>query len=366
MGVNGRFYQARVTGVQRFAREVARRLPAYADVTVLLPAGATDEDLPPGARVERGSLPGRAWEHAELPFRARALDVVLHPANVAPLWGPAGVLVLHDVLPHTDREAFRGAYAAWARGVGGAAARRSRVVVTVSRWSAEQITYTLRIPGERIAVVPQGTAPLDAPAPAERVAEVRRRFGIEGPYFLSVAGGDPRKGSDFLRALWLEGDGPPGAGLVTVGGTHAAIHPRGGGAGGSPRGHRPGCEPAPHTVLGHVADEDLRALYTGAVALLFPSRGEGFGRPPLEALACGTPAVVAPYGPAREVLGDAADVVPLDPAAWRAAVGALLGEAPEARAVRARRGRERAATFSWDAAAEAVARVCARAAEGRQ
>ena len=87
LGVNGRFYGARTTGVQRFAREVTARLVALEDVVLFVPSDApADAALPPGVRVVRGRLANRAWEQVELPRAAsgEGVDVVLHPANAAP------------------------------------------------------------------------------------------------------------------------------------------------------------------------------------------------------------------------------------------------------------------------------------------
>lgn len=354
IGVNGRFYGARPTGVQRFARELVRRLARRAEVTVFLPreVGA-DPDLPGEAGVARGRLKGRVWEQLELPRLAPTVDVVLHPANVAPTSGPRGVLVLHDVLPFTAPGSYRPLYRAWAGTVGRAGALRSRAVVTVSRWSAEEIVRVLGIPRDRVTVVPQGAAPLDAPASPGQVERALERHGLRRPYFLSVSGADPRKGGELLGAVWGALPADRGATLAVVGGGYRAVHRAG------PVGPAPGIR-----RLGHVPDEDLRALYTGAVALLFPSTGEGFGRPPLEAMACGTRVAVTDYGPAREVLGDAADILPWEAAAWARAVTTLLDEGPAERAERVEEGRRRAAGFSWEAAADEVARVCRAAAEG--
>ena len=140
--------------------------------------------------------------------------------------------------------------------------------------------------------------------------------------------------------------------LVVVGHRSDSVHVReargGGGAG--------------IRAAGFVPDEDLRALFTGAVALLYPSRFEGFGRPPLEALACGTRVVAAPYGPAAEVLDGAGDLVQADLDAWHEALQHLLDEPAEARAHRILQGRELAASFTWDQTVDCLLAACRRAA----
>ena len=355
IGVNGRFYCARTTGVQRFAREVTARLAALEDVVVLVPSDAPAAGLPAGARVARGRLANRAWEQVELARAASAegVDVVLHPANAAPLFGPAGVVVIHDLTPLSHPEAYRALYRRWVRLAHAGPARRARRIITVSDWSAGEIQRLLGIPAERIAVVLQAAGPLDAPASPEAVARLRERHGLERPYYLGVTGADPRKGLDFLARVWRALTPSPGADLVVVGGVFPAVHRAEATADG-----------AAVRRLGHVSDDDLRALYTGSVALLFPSQAEGFGRPPLEALACGTRVVAAPYGPVDQILGDTADVVPVDVDLWADRVRALMIEAPETRSARVAEGLRHAASFSWDRAAGDVARICRAAVEG--
>jgi glycosyltransferase involved in cell wall biosynthesis len=114
-------------------------------------------------------------------------------------------------------------------------------------------------------------------------------------------------------------------------------------------------------VLGHVEDDELHALYTAASVLCFPSRAEGFGRPPLEALACGTPAVVADYAAAEEVMGDVARIVPLDVDAWVDALSTILREGRRPEVCGSLNTRHR-----WDLAAEMVAAACEDAAVERR
>lgn len=352
LGVNARFLGARPTGVQRFARELVRALAGAAEPTLLVPRGIdAAENLPAGLPVVAGALPGPVWEQVELPRAARraGVDVVLHPASSAPCWGGPHVVVLHDVLPLVRPDDFTRRYRLWARIAHVAAARRAAAVVTVSEWSADRIAEHAGIPRARITVVPQGAGPLDRPATPERVAEARRRHRLDEPYFLAVTGGDPRKGAAFLEEVWAgwaDADRPR---LVLVGGAHAHVH-----RARTPRPDGPGVR-----RLGHVPDEDLRALYTGAIALLHAAPAEGFGRPPLEALACGTRVVVAPYGPAREVLGDHAAVVPLEADRWRACLARLLCEPADERAERVRSGMRHAERFDWAVAARTILDVCA-------
>ena len=106
--------------------------------------------------------------------------------------------------------------------------------------------------------------------------------------------------------------------------------------------------------LGRVTDAELRALLDHATALVFPSLFEGFGLPPLEAMACGCPVVASDIPTLREVCGDAvlyAD--PTDAALWASQMDRLANDAAE-RDDLADRGRRQATRFTWDRAADAL------------
>jgi alpha-1,3-rhamnosyl/mannosyltransferase len=171
-------------------------------------------------------------------------------------------------------------------------------------------------------------------------AEAPKRHGITRPYVLCAATVEPRK--NLPRLIEAFAGLPPGLRdgyeLVLVGarGWHeqesfSAVRRHAGVV----------------RTLGYVDDEELRALYRGAAAFAFPSLGEGFGLPVLEAMAAGTAVLTSGRSSLPEVGGDAARYVdPLDVASIRAGLAALLAD-PEERARRAALGRERAAAFSW-------------------
>lgn len=359
IGVNGRFYGVPVWGVQRFAREVCARLSSPAtDLALLVPSGVFPSPRSPEGTLVRGRLPGHLWEQVELPWRARraGCDVVLHVSGTAPSWGGPNVVMVHDVFPLTNPEWFTRSFGLWYRAAVGGGARRARFVLVPSAWARDQVATELGIPEERIRVVGQGVAPFGAPASPDEVQRVRHRFGLPEGYILAVGGEDRRKNLSFLLQVldrWQSSrrDAPP---LVVVGAHRARVH-------GSRGRIEPSSGQADVTRLGYVEDADLRALYSGARVFCFPSLAEGFGRPPLEAMACGTPAVVADYGPAREVLGDAALILPLQTDAWVRGLAGLVEAGPR-RDEQVRRGLCEAARWSWDDAAAAVLEACRTAA----
>lgn len=351
IGINGRFYAARLTGVQRFARELTTRLSRRADTVLLLPSDAAAPDQS-AAPVMRGRLSGHGWEQLELGSLARAsrCDVVLHPANTAPLSGGPHVVVVHDVLPLSNPEWFSRGYATWHRHVVRAAIRRAAIVLAPSQWSANEIARFCAVPAARIRVVTQGLAPFDRAADAHFVHTVRRGFNLPAAYLLMVGYADPRKNIEFmLSVVDALRQSLPELGIALVGRTESRAH-----------GRRSIELPAWAHVIEDINDHELRALYTGALALCFPSLGEGFGRPPLEALACGTPALAANYGAAAEVLGEAGQILPLDADAWVSALRRIAA-APEARARAAEDGAALSRRYDWDRSVEQVLNACSEA-----
>ncbi|HEX7091720.1 MAG TPA: glycosyltransferase family 1 protein [Longimicrobiales bacterium] len=365
IGVNGRFYGAAVTGVQRFAREVAARLFGRADDLVLfLPRGVEPPaGLDARVRVVRGTLAGRTWEHLELPWRMRAerCGALLNLANVAPLVGGPHVLVLHDVLAITNPEWFSRRFAAWYRFAQGRWARRAARVATVSGWVRDEAARVLGLDPDLITVVAQGIEPFDRPASPEAIRVARQRWALPDTYLLAVAGGDPRKNVRFLLRMLARWRGMRGVAptLIVVGGSRPAVHGYASGRGPDAGGYDEAEIRAAGDVrfLGRVDDEDLRTLYTAATVFCFPSEAEGFGRPPLEAMGCGTPVVVAPYGPAHEVLGGVAPIIELETGRWIQTLERLL-RSPEERRALAEAGRRHALRYRWDATADALLALC--------
>jgi glycosyltransferase involved in cell wall biosynthesis len=329
-------------GVERWARELAARLPA-------LRPGAYAIARPPAALVHRA---GHAWEQLALPARAAATRaaLVLNPANLAPLAWPRNVVVIHDVAAMRHPEAYSRVYVAAQRALLPRIARAASHVVTVSEFSRDEIVALLGVPAERVAVIPGGVdrRRFEPGADAGRAA---RALGLGRPYVLTVASRTARKNLAALDpvAAALDRDGMD---LVAAGGGRPQFRPERG--------------VGEARALGHVPDELLPGLYAGARAFVLPSRYEGFGLTCLEAMATGIPVVAADRGALPEITAGAALLVdPDDSGALLAAVRTAAGDESERARLRAA-GSARAADFDWDATARAVDELCARvAATGR-
>jgi glycosyltransferase involved in cell wall biosynthesis len=355
IGVNGRFYGARITGVQRVARELSARLYDATEATLFLPRGVR-ASVPSHVRTVRGLLAGQAWEQLELPLRAHSArcDVMLQLSGPAPLLSRGHVMMVYDVLPLTHPHWFAPRFVAWYRFALTRAVHRAAMVLTESEWAKQELMRCLQVPDGKIRIITQGLEPFNRPAMAEAVEYVRAKWSLPEDYLLATGGGDPRKNVEFLNKVLSEwpDEETPAPHLVVVGENAANIHPAQSSSAVHPRVQ----------YIGHVTDEELHALYTGAQVFCFPSLAEGFGRPPLEALGCGTPSVVSTYDAALEVLGEAAVILPLNVDLWVSALARLLGDV-EVRTQLVEQGRRIALRYRWQTSAEQVLDACAEVAQ---
>ncbi len=254
--------------------------------------------------------------------RPRRADVFHSPWIDGAMLRPpvAQVVTLHDVVPLKRRSEylrtgirFRMRYLA--------VERAARVIVPTTV-VAEEVIDHVGLDPQIVVVVPEAAAPALTPRGADEVAAARERYALPAEYLLWVGGlqtPDPRKRVAALART------PRALPLVLVGATKPWAH-----------------ELPDVTLTGHVPDDDLAAIYSGARALVFPSDDEGFGLPPIEALACGTPVVASDLPVLREVLGDRATFVALDDLEGLLAAG-----------VAARRPAPAPPAWTWDDAARA-------------
>lgn len=282
--------------------------------------------------------------------------VVHYPLTVPlPRAGGPTVVTLTDTQHHERREQWSRAGLAWRHLAYDRAARRATVVVTISDYSRARIVELLGIDPERIFVAPLG---VDhgrfGPGARSGDDKVAQAMGLPARFLVYPAGFWPHKNhARLLEALALLPDRDV---ALALSGMRTERLDRL-----QALARRLGVLERVH-YLGFLPDRDVPALYRRATALVFPSLYEGFGLPPLEAMACGCPVACSRAGALGEVCGQAAlELDPEDPAQMARQIGRLLEE-ETLRADLAARGLEQAARFTWARCAEVHLQAYAAAA----
>jgi len=326
-------------GVGIYTREILRSLAEVApvDLTVYTPPGVVPPEGIPSTHRSTFPFAGRhlLWSSA---LRRSGADVFFGCIGQLPLGGVGmpSVVTAHDLAIYRNPEWFPDGQWLSVQHVVPRSLRRADRVICVSNSTARDVAALLGVPHDRLRVVPLGVDPAFRPQPPEVIAGVRRRLDLPERFCLFVSTIEPRKNLPVLLDAWahLEDRLP----LVVAGAT-----------GWRAQEIEAKLERANGDVrrLGTVAREDLPALYSAAACLCHPAWYEGFGLPPLEAMACGTPVVASDRSSLPEVVGDAGLLVdPADPDAWTEALERVLGDEALRDDLR-RRGRARAASFTW-------------------
>jgi glycosyltransferase involved in cell wall biosynthesis len=331
---------------QRSDAERYGRLPG--DVTVV-PGPAAISHRP--ARL--------AWEQTGLPLVASQVgaDVVHSPYYTMPLRaGRPVVVTVHDVTWFTEPEVHSATRATFFRSATRTAVRRSTRTVVPSAATKDALVGALGAEADAVDVVPHGVDPavFHVPDDGER-ARVQARLGLEGGWIAFLGLLEPRRNVPALVRAWVQAcaDRPQPPALVLAGGVgwddevDTAVRE----------------VPPQLRVLrpGFLRGSDLPGFLGGAVLVAYPSLGEGFGLPVLEAMACGAAVLTTARTALPEVGGDAVAYAEPDVDSLAAALAALLDD-PERRRALGQAASARAAGFTWEATAQAHLEVYARAA----
>jgi glycosyltransferase involved in cell wall biosynthesis len=360
IAVDANVLEANWGGIPKYLDRIARELIEGGDEILLLANTRRLSRQIPGAHEVGVRVKGRPiWREVFLPLwlARNHVDVFWAPESVLPRRCPvSSTITIHDlatlrfagVKQESQKRHFGTTVAR--------SARQATRLIAVSRATADDVASHYGVGKDSVRVVPNGVDEIFTPGDrAAALASVRERWGIERPFVLHVGAIEPRKGLDVLiDAAALAARENAGwrvvmAGLPGFEGEPIETKARQSGA----------CD-----LLGAVTDGELLDLLRAAGALAAPALYEGFGIAPLEAMACGTPAVVAADGGGlEEISGPAALVVDeRTPTAWRTA----LEQALERPAELIEGGIRHALQFSWPSVAAQTREVLAEAAATRR
>jgi glycosyltransferase involved in cell wall biosynthesis len=330
---NARFQNQELTGVQRYAQGMASRFENR--LTLLRPKSG----LPPTV--------GHLWEQTILPVRSNS-SLLWSPGNTGPLAKANQVVTIHDASTLDHPEWFSGTFATWYRFLLPRLAARVRKIITVSHYSKERLVAACGVPESKIAVVHNAIDTRFQPASAEAIEAFAGRHGWKRPYCLYLGSLEPRKNLAALLQAWRE-LAPPDHDLV-LGGAPGHVF----------RDKCMGDLPPNVRLFGRASEIDLPVLLSGASCFIFPSLYEGFGFPPLEAMACGCAVLCSNATSLPEVCGPAFDESnpaskgtllyfnPHEPNELIAQLGAMLAMSASSRKRLIRNGLEHSRLYDWD------------------
>src|SRR2546421_5317478 len=284
------------------------------------------------------------WWAVGLPLYAKNSRFdIFHGTNFeVPFWNRRSVVTIHDLSALLHREKHRDSLARRARLRLPIVTKLARKIITPTESVKREVCENLRVKANKVIAIPSAARQSFRPVPSEQTVETRKRLAIEDDFLLFVGTLEPRKNlltllkafDQIVRQTSLRPQ------LVITGGEgwlmdetfsfikHSGIGDR-------------------LRLTGYLDDEELRALYSTCRIFVYPSLYEGFGLPPLEAMACGAPVIAGRVPALQEVLGSAARLVdPLNVEALARSMVELI-ENDEARRRLASNGPKHAAKFSW-------------------
>lgn len=346
VAINGKYLASKHrSGVFRVADQLTRRMDHHLskaatppDWTMVCPPDAIDIPAFSALRTRiAGPLTWQVWEQFQLPVAARG-QLLVSLANLAPIAHPNAITMVHDAQVFISPQSYSKAFVAWYKFVLPRIGARAAKILTVSDYSRRQLVEYGVAAYDRIAVLHNGADHVLDVAPQRAIV---RDLGLKpSSYVVAFSSTQAHKNLSVLFEAFRRPELAE-APLVLVGGTGVDEYAA---AGMSP--------PDNVVYAGKIDDGRLRGLIEAAAALAFPSRTEGFGLPPLEAMTLGCPVVCAPCGALPEVCADAAIYAGPDaPDEWATALRNFVDSASLRQTYQAL-GVQNASRFRWSDSAE--------------
>jgi glycosyltransferase involved in cell wall biosynthesis len=346
--INGKFLGQATTGAQRYAMEIVSALDvlwsSYAgcqryEFSLLVPRGAV-RNLPVFKNIRVVELAGyrsHLWEQFTLPLFVRG-SFLINLSGSAPLCKRKQLFTIFDGAIFDFPQAYSRSFLMWYRLLFQVQGRFASSLVTLSKFSRDRLCKHLGVHQDQFGIIPCGVDHIHRVVPDERVLE---QFDLQrGGYLLAVGSANPTKNFKALIEAFSSLKQEYDIRLVVVGGGNSAVF--------AAQEIPVGCR---IVTTGRVNDSQLKALYTHARAFVFPSLYEGFGIPPLEAMACGCPVIASNAASIPEVCGDAVGYFdPSSMSSMQDALGKVIVDEYWRAKLRVA-GKRKAREYTWEAAA---------------
>lgn len=332
--VNGRNLGSHLTGVQRYTLKITDEWNK---------SGFSFNTIIPKSALH--SVKGHLWEQFILPMKVDRSSLLWSPSNTGPLSVSNQVVTIHDVVPLDHPEWLNKKFVMWYQYLLPRLAKKAHKIITISEFSKERIIDTLKIPEHKVSVVYNG---VDVKMPGyESIKEHKIKLPFNR-YILSVGSIEPRKNIGRLIAAWkkivpIVGDD---IGLVIVGAkglSRVFLQSE----------NLSNVNSADRVYFtGHVSDEQLSALYSHAEVFCYPSLYEGFGLPPLEAMAYSIPVLTSNTTAMAEICKGAATLV--DPISVNEIADGIVDLLSSHNVERIEFARQLSKSLTWDKCAQAT------------
>lgn len=348
--INGRFLSQKMTGQQRFSRELVTAIDRWLDnhpqsqadyqFSLLVPRNA---ELAMNLRHipirKVGVLRGHLWDQIDLPLHTSD-GVLLSLCGVGPVLHPRHVITLHDAAPFANPSNFKVSFRLVYSVLVPTLAKVASEIITVSQFSKSELSRYCGVRPDKVHVVANGADHILS-VPGE--PSVIDAYGLAGKRYVFALGSHSvnknfRLVVEAFRRLQRDD-----LTLVVAGGQNSSVFAN------------YDIDEIPNLVrLGYVSDRALRTLYENALCFVLPSLYEGFGIPPLEAMLCGCPVIVSTAPALVETCGSAALACdPHNPADLAEQI-IRIADDHALRELLRERGYQRARLFTWDASAERI------------
>lgn len=292
--INGKFFSQKITGVQRYAREILceldKLLPPNNNITLLVDKNACDIPSFRNIKIQiKGKFTGTLWEQITLPLYAiRHNAICVSLCNMAPILKP-DIVVIHDVSYKVNKSFFSRKFALWYNFVFSLIIHRIKTIFTVSEFSKSEIVRCYGVSPEKIIVTYNGWQHYER---IHAATDALQKYGLTpGDFYFAMSSMAPNKNFKWLAYAAKVN---PNVIFAVSGAVNTKVF-----------GNIFGFEiPDNLKFLGYVSDAEAKELVSECRAFIFPSFYEGFGIPPLEALSTGAKAVVSDRSCMREIFGN--------------------------------------------------------------